>query len=130
MTGERCCRPQCLLPRYERMKGLPPQSVVDALQAACHQIINPKQTWNDFLSAVEVQPMDDLAIHSWLIRSSLNSGRKKYHSSYSFERKADARLARRMNAQAVREHWQQEDNYDLCIAVGTVVSGKLEMLGS
>lgn len=100
---QRCCQSQCMLPRYERTKGLPPQSMLNALQRATQWMLSPEQTWSDFFEAVECEPMDSKALSRWLVQSTLNSIRKRYHSSYRFERLAwaerDAREARRQARQ-------------------------------
>jgi len=103
-----CCKAQCLLPRYERTKGLPAHSVVAALQRACKRLLHPSQTWADFLEAVECEPMDDAALQRWLVRSCLNSQRKGYHAPGRFERLArlqrEARAERRRGGGRVDSH--------------------------
>mmetsp|Transcript_87319 Transcript_87319/g.271576 ORF Transcript_87319/g.271576 Transcript_87319/m.271576 type:complete len:255 (+) Transcript_87319:2-766(+) len=81
-----CCRACCLLPRYERTKGLPPSPVVDALQAACKRLLDPEQTWAGFFGAVECEAMDAVSLGRWLRRCARNSARKGYHSAGRFER--------------------------------------------
>jgi len=98
-----CRKSQCLLPRYERTKGLPSQSVVTALQKACRRFLDPSQTWNTYLEAVGCEPMDDVAINQWLVRSLFNSARKGYHRARHFENIATAK-------REVREAWKAERN--------------------
>jgi len=81
-----CCKAQCMLPRYERMKGLPPRSIVNALQKTCGRLLDHRQTWADFLEAVECEPMDTTSLQRWLVRCAANSARKGYHSRRRFER--------------------------------------------
>jgi len=86
-----CCKKaQCLLPRYERTKGLPSQSIITALQQACRRFLDPSQSWNSYLEAAGFEPMDDAAINQWLVRSLLNSARKGYHRARHFENLAAA----------------------------------------
>merc|ERR1712118_425303 len=76
--GACCKKAQCLLPRYERTKGLPSQTIINALQQACRRFLDPSQNWNTYLEAVGCEPMDDTAINQWLVRSLFNSARKGY----------------------------------------------------
>lgn len=87
VSGDACCRSLCALSRYERTCGLPPQSVVAALQAACKRFLRPDQTWADFLSAVECEHMEDAAMAQWLRRSLANSLKKGYHTTGRFLRR-------------------------------------------
>merc|ERR1712193_596697 len=95
-TGCLCCKKaQCLLPRYERTKGLPSQSIINALQQACRRFLDPSQNWNTYLEAVGCEPMDDTAVNQWLVRSLFNSARKGYHRARHFENLAAANRERR-----------------------------------
>merc|ERR1712182_137670 len=87
---ECCKKAQCLLPRYERTKGLPSQSIISALQQACRRFLDPSQNWNTYLEAVGCEPMNDSAINRWLVRSLFNSARKGYHRARHFENLAAA----------------------------------------
>merc|ERR1719476_140382 len=94
--GAECCRKaQCLLPRYERTKGLPSRSTVSALQRACKRFLRPGQCWGDFLQAVECEPMSTEELRGLLVGSLLNSQRKGYHSSGKFMRLAEQAWERR-----------------------------------
>merc|ERR1711959_764647 len=113
--GCRCCRKaQCLLPRYERTKGMPTQSTVSALQQACRRFLDPSQNWNSYLQAVGCEPMDDAAINQWLVRSLFNSARKGYHRSRHFENLAAAnrelRKARESEMNEPKKEW--DDSWD------------------
>merc|ERR1712146_362894 len=67
--GSACCKKaQCLLPRYERVKGLTSQSTINALQQACHRFLDPSQDWNSYFEALGFKPMDKHAINQWLVR--------------------------------------------------------------
>merc|ERR1712193_514179 len=86
----RCKKAQCLLPRYERTKGLPSQTIISALQQACRRFLDPSQNWNTYLEAAGCEAMDDHAMNHWLVRSLLNSARKGYHRARHFENVAAA----------------------------------------
>merc|ERR1719387_2268333 len=99
-----CCKKaQCLLPRYERMKGLPSQSIINALQQACRRFLDPSQTWNSYLEAMGCEPMDNDAINQWLVRSLFNSGRKGYHRARHFENVAAANHELRAARKSMKE---------------------------
>jgi hypothetical protein len=102
-NGSACCkRAQCLLPRYERIKGLPSQSIINALQQACHRFLAPSQNWNSYLAAVGCEPMDEYAINQWLVRSLFSSARKGYHRARHFENLAAANR----EAHNARKRWE------------------------
>jgi len=88
--GESCKKAQCLLPRYERTKGLPSQTIVNALQQACRRFLDPSQNWNTYLQAAHCDPMDNAAVNRWLLRSLSNSARKGYHRARHFANLAAA----------------------------------------
>merc|ERR1712166_388280 len=89
--GCACCKKaQCLLPRYQRTKGLPSQSIVRALQQACRRFLDPAQNWNTYLEAAGCEAMDDTAMDQLLVRSLLSSARKGYHRARHFENLAAA----------------------------------------
>jgi len=118
-SGCVCCKKaQCLLPRYERTKGLPSHSIVSALQQACRRFIDPSQNWNTYLEAAGCDAMDDTAMNQWLVRSLLNSARKGYHRSRHFENLAaanrEARTARTSEKdcpQWEREEWDDDHRW-------------------
>merc|ERR1712118_181725 len=108
-----CCRKaQCLLPRYERTKGLPSQTIINALQQACRRFLDPSQNWNTYLEAVGCEPMNDSAINRWLVRSLFNSARKGYHRARHFENLAAAnrelRAARRSEKNSPECEWDDD----------------------
>jgi len=104
-----CHKPQCLLPRYERMKGLPPQSTVSALQHACRKLIHEQVTWGDYLDSMGCEPLEDELMRCWLVRSVRNSARKGYHSNGGFRRQL-ARMAR--HAALMEECWAEAAKAD------------------
>merc|ERR1712193_445828 len=111
--GCACCKKaQCLLPRYERTKGLPSQTIINALQQACRRFLDPSQNWNTYLEAVGCEPMDDSAINRWLVRSLFNSARKGYHRARHFENLAAAnrelRAARRSEKNSPECEWDDD----------------------
>lgn len=112
-SGCACCKKaQCLLPRYERTKGLPSQTIINALQQACRRFLDPSQNWNTYLEAVGCEPMDDSAINRWLVRSLFNSARKGYHRARHFENLAAAnrelRAARRSERNSPEREWDDD----------------------
>merc|ERR1711959_570362 len=103
-SGCECCKKaQCLLPRYERTKGLPSQSIISALQQACRRFLDPSQNWNTYLEAVGCEPMDEDAINQWLVRSLFNSARKGYHRARHFENVAAANHELRAAHKSMKE---------------------------
>merc|ERR1712193_363855 len=113
-SGCVCCKKaQCMLPRYERTKGLPSQTIISALQQACRRFLDPSQNWNTYLEAVGCEPMNDSAINRWLVRSLFNSARKGYHRARHFENLATANRETREARKAGQNipEWERNDDF-------------------
>jgi hypothetical protein len=107
-TGDKvCCKAQCLVSRYERTKGVPHESLLVSLQAATRRFNDVSNTWNDFLEAVECEPMDNESLRKWLMRSLMRSLKKGYHKAGQYERRVRNELWAKQQYDAWKE-WEKE----------------------
>lgn len=83
MCQEPCSKASCALARYERMKGLPPRSTIEALHRAVKSIFTVA-SWQGYFDAVGVKRIEPARLCEWLRQSVIASSRKRYHRSWQF----------------------------------------------
>jgi hypothetical protein len=77
-SGEVCHHASCSLLRYERTKGLPLHSTIEALHRAVKRIL-AVASWHDYFEALGIEHVPPAALCKWLRQSVLGSLRKGYH---------------------------------------------------
>lgn len=83
---EACHHASCTLLRYERTKGLPLHSTIEALHRAVKRIL-AVSSWHDYFDAVGIEHIQPAALCKWLRQSVLGSLRKGYHRDWQFRRR-------------------------------------------
>jgi hypothetical protein len=80
-----CCHASCALRRYERTKGLPLRSTIEALHQAVKSIFEVA-SWQGYFNAVGIEHIEPAALCQWLRQSVLASLRKGYHREWQFRK--------------------------------------------
>jgi hypothetical protein len=81
---------------YDRTKGVPAASLVDALQDHC-KALGKMQSHADFFALTGLEPVPEALLAELLERNLANSARKWYHSGRAFKEQVSTRREKREN---------------------------------
>eukprot|EP00442_Polarella_glacialis_P000662 CAMPEP_0115136122 /NCGR_PEP_ID=MMETSP0227-20121206/56176_1 /TAXON_ID=89957 /ORGANISM="Polarella glacialis, Strain CCMP 1383" /LENGTH=1014 /DNA_ID=CAMNT_0002543077 /DNA_START=48 /DNA_END=3092 /DNA_ORIENTATION=- len=105
-SSDCCAAASCALARYERTKGLPPRSQIEALHRTVKRICEVA-SWREYFQAVCVEHVEPSELCDWLRRSVLASLRKGYHRPGGVHKKRVA------SAAEFRDEYEQlAESYD------------------
>merc|ERR1719217_1151143 len=91
-----------VLAGYDRTKGVPAASLVDALQDHC-KALGKMQSHADFFALSGLEPVPEALLAELLERNLANSARKWYHSGRAFREEVARRREKRENKRTEAE---------------------------
>jgi len=97
-----------VLAGYDRTKGVPAASLVDALQDHCKALAKMR-SHADFFALTGLEPVPEALLAELLERNLANSARKRYHSGRAFKQLVALRHEKRENKRAEAETPWWED---------------------
>jgi len=96
-----------VLASYDRTRGVPAASLVDALQDHC-KALDKMASHQDFFALTGLEAVPEARLAELLERNLANSAWKRYHSGRAFKQEVSLRRERRENkrAEAETEWWE------------------------